>query len=190
MEEDFCSYLSLPFVAWKATSTKFKPNDHPSWSVVLLAKPIRNKQRESLTFNELKILYYVRSIKRYKGSRNHLQELVNIDGGSFDLTMDRLIGTYLEEGSEGLKVTEVGEKAIRFLRVPNYVLFAMYIIGAGALILGVTSLFAPLAVLRLLPLSLILLGAVGIGGDLAFYTFARNYAKEFLRTRDKPLFKV
>jgi hypothetical protein len=151
-------------------------------------------KRSKLTFNEIKILYYVRSVKTYWGSRNHLQELVNIDGGSFDEAMERLIGPFLMEvrgeNRLGLVVTKDGENMIRFLRAPNYILPTMYIIGAGLLVLGAITLLSPLVVLRLLPFAFLAFGGLAIGGVASFYVFTRNYAREFLQIRDRPALKV
>ena len=113
-----------------------------------------------------------------------------MEGGSFDDAMNRLVGTYLREDAKGVSLTEEGEKAVRFLRVPNYVLPSLYFISGCVLFLGVISLLSPIPVLGLLPVTLVLLGALGIGADMTFYIYTRSYAREFLRIRDKPLLKV
>ena len=143
-----------------------------------------------LTFNQIKILYYVRSVKRFTGSRNRLQELVNIEGGSFDETLDRLIPVYIvevrDEDKIFLKVTKKGDQAIRFLRIPNYALFATYMVGVGLVVLGFLITYTPFSLLWYVPIAVLAFGFLGIGSSLAYYHFARNYAKEFLQIRDKP----
>ena len=151
-------------------------------------EPIDKKKR--LTFNEIKILYYIRSVKQYRGTRNHLQELVNIEGGSFDPALDRLLGPYIEEvragNSQFLRLTEEGDKAIRFLRIPNYILPAMYFAGTVTVVIGLYTLLLPVVVLPLLSLATIALGLISVAGATSYIALSRSYAKEFLRIEDRP----
>jgi hypothetical protein len=149
---------------------------------------------DRLTFNQLKILYYIRSVKQFAGSQNQLQELVNIEGGSFDVAFDKLKGKYLEEVREDnrvvLKVTKEGDKAVRFLRVPNYVLASMYSVGVGLVVLGFLITHTPMDLRWYIPVAVMAFGFLSIGGALGSLFYARTYAKEFLRIRDKPSMTV
>ena len=155
---------------------------------MLTIEPI--DKEKNLTFNEIKILYYIRSVKRYRGTRNHLQAVVNIEGGSFDPALDRLLGPYIEEvragNSEFLKLTEEGDKAIRFLRIPNYILPAMYFAGIVTVIIGLYTLLLPVVVIPLLSLVTIALGLISVAGATSYIFLSRRYAKEFLRIEDRP----